>query len=95
MMSENDRPSPPSPTDEAQRAADLRARRQAARASSVGIQFGVSIAIGAGFGYWLDSTFNTSPWLLLIGLTFGVIAAFRELYILAKKSAEEPDPPSP
>ncbi len=45
------------------------------RYTGIGIQF---VAIGllpAGLGYWLDTVFETLPWLLLTGLLLGFVAA--------------------
>ena len=57
---------------------------RAARASAIGLQFGISIAIGALGGNWLDKKFGTTPWLLVIGLLLGAAAGFRDLWVLAK-----------
>lgn len=53
--------------------------------STVGLAMAFSIGIGAGVGYYLDKKFGTEPWLLLVFLGLGVIAAFRNLYIMYKK----------
>ena len=53
--------------------------------STVGISMAASVAIGALLGLYLDKKFGTEPWLLLIGLGFGVAAAFRNLYLMYKK----------
>jgi ATP synthase protein I len=55
------------------------------QAWSVGMNFVFSIFVGFGIGYWLDSIFNTSPWLKVIFLMLGIIAGFRELFRIAKK----------
>jgi F0F1-type ATP synthase assembly protein I len=31
----------------------------------------IALLIAAGFGYWLDGYFDTTPWLLLIGTAIG------------------------
>ena len=56
--------------------------------SSVGLSMGIAIALGAGIGYWLDKKFGTSPWLLLVFIGFGIVAAFRNLYIMYKKAKD-------
>ena len=56
--------------------------------SSVGLSMAIAIALGAGIGYWLDTKFGTSPWLLLVFLGFGIVAAFRNLYIMYKKAKD-------
>ena len=53
--------------------------------STVGISMAAAIAIGALLGLWLDKKYGTEPWLLIVGLGFGVAAAFRNLYLMYKK----------
>lgn len=48
----------------------------------------LSIGIGAFAGYYLDNKFGTKPWLLIVFLCFGVIAAFRNLHIMYKKAKD-------
>ncbi len=52
---------------------------EAAQVSSVGVEMAVATLVGWGFGYWLDSVFETGPWLMLLGLLFGVAAGFKGL----------------
>ncbi|MES0349301.1 MAG: AtpZ/AtpI family protein [Desulfobacteria bacterium] len=55
--------------------------------SSLSFSIALSIVIGLGIGYWLDTRiFHTSPWLTLIFLGFGVIAGFRNIYLAVQKS---------
>lgn len=54
--------------------------------STTGMAMGFSIAIGALVGYYLDKKFNTDPWLFLIFLLFGIIAAFKNLFYMARKA---------
>ncbi len=53
--------------------------------STIGLSMGIAIALGALIGYYLDKWLDTSPWLLLIFLGFGIAAAFRNLYIMYKR----------
>ncbi|MFO7786032.1 MAG: AtpZ/AtpI family protein [Thermodesulfobacteriota bacterium] len=53
--------------------------------STVGLAMAFSIGIGAGIGYYLDKKFGTDPWLLLVFLGLGVVAAFRNLYLMYKR----------
>jgi len=46
-------------------------------ASAAGLELGISVAIGALFGAWLDGKLGTAPWLLIGCLILGVIAGFR------------------
>ncbi|MBN1102980.1 MAG: AtpZ/AtpI family protein [Deltaproteobacteria bacterium] len=57
--------------------------------STVGLSMGFSIGIGALIGYYLDKKFETQPWLLLVFLGFGIAAAFRNLYLIYKKTKEQ------
>jgi ATP synthase protein I len=53
--------------------------------STVGLSMGIAIALGALIGYYMDKWLDTSPWLLLIFVGFGIAAAFRNLYIMYKR----------
>lgn len=59
--------------------------RNAAEYSAGTLELGVSVAIGALIGYWLDSIFDTAPWLTLFWLVCGTIAGFRSLFRVAKR----------
>jgi len=56
--------------------------------STLGLTMALSICLGAFFGYYLDKKFGTSPWLFLVFFVFGIIAAFRNLYIMYKKAKD-------
>jgi F0F1-type ATP synthase assembly protein I len=45
----------------------------------------VSPILGWWIGSWLDKKFDTAPYLMYIGLLFGFVAGFRELYRLIKR----------
>ncbi len=53
--------------------------------SAGALEVGLSVAVGAGIGYWLDSVLDTAPWLTLFWLLCGVIAGFRSLLRLVKR----------
>ena len=40
--------------------------------STIGLELGLSIALGYLGGEWLDGKFGTEPWLKWIGLGFGL-----------------------
>ena len=54
--------------------------------STTGMAMALSIALGAFIGYYLDKKFKTDPWLFLVFLLFGIIAAFENLIIMVRKS---------
>jgi ATP synthase protein I len=64
---------------------DTKFYRQFARYSALGLEMGLSVAIGLAIGYFLDRYFHTKPWLTIIFLILGVAAAFRSLASLAKE----------
>lgn len=63
----------------AERRKRFREWRQYYIATSIGIQFVVSIFIGFGVGYLLDRWLGTKPWLMVFFLLFGVGAGFLNL----------------
>jgi ATP synthase protein I len=54
------------------------------RASTIGMVLVFSILIGFGIGYWLSTVFNSTIFIIL-GLIVGVIAGFRQVYLLGQK----------
>lgn len=55
--------------------------------SSMGISMVLATIIGLAIGYFLDHrVFGTEPWLTIIFLILGIIAGFRNLYIIAKRA---------
>jgi ATP synthase protein I len=57
--------------------------------SSLGLEMGLCVAIGIGIGYFLDKYFQTSPYLTIIFMIFGVIASMKTIYTLMKKIEKE------
>lgn len=53
------------------------------------LEMGVSVAVGIGIGYWLDSVFDTAPWLTLFWLAAGVVAGFRALIRVVRRLEHE------
>jgi ATP synthase protein I len=53
--------------------------------SGVGISMVAAILIGMTMGYYLDQWLGTSPWFLLLFLLFGIIAGFRNIYVLTAR----------
>ena len=56
--------------------------------STAGLAMAISITLGALIGYYLDKRYNTEPWLFIIFLILGIIAAFRNLYLMYKKAKD-------
>ena len=56
---------------------------------AVGIEMGLSVVIGYFGGKWLDEKLGTDGWLMWIGLAFGIVAGFRGLYRVVKKTKEK------
>jgi ATP synthase protein I len=65
-----------------------RSRRayNALSASSVGLELGLSVAIGLLIGWWMDQHLGTTPWLMLAWLVFGSIAGFRGVVRAVKRA---------
>jgi len=63
--------------------------RQIASYSTLGLEMGLSVAVGSAIGYYLDKWLRTDPWLLLIFFFFGVVAGFRSLYRALKRLERE------
>lgn len=66
--------------------------KQLLEASTVGLNLVLATFIGLAMGYGLDKlmekwfSIHTSPWLTIIFLILGIIAGFRELLRIARKS---------
>ncbi len=56
---------------------------------TLGIEMGVSLAIGLGIGYYLDHRLGTSPIFTIIFMIFGLIAGMRRIYALWKRIERE------
>lgn len=63
--------------------ARTRALRSLGDAGGIGLEMAVFLIIGIKGGQWLDEYFDTEPWLLRIGLAFGIFAGFRNLLLFA------------
>ena len=59
----------------------------ALKASSVGLELGVSVLVGLLIGMFLDRELGTTPWLMLLWLGFGFAAGFRGV-LRAVRSAD-------
>ena len=52
----------------------------------VGITIISCIAVALFAGYYLDKLLGSSPWMLLLFILFGIIAAFKSIIDFAKKN---------
>jgi F0F1-type ATP synthase assembly protein I len=57
--------------------------------STMGISFAVAIAIGVWMGLKIDAWLGTKPWFFFIFLFFGIVAGFRNIFILAGKNLRD------
>jgi len=49
----------------------------------------VSPLVGFFLGSWLDRRFHTAPWLVIVGLVLGFVAAGRETYQIYRRYQAE------
>ena len=59
--------------------------------ASIGIEMGAALVVGMGIGWFLDRTFKTQPWCLVIFTALGIVAGFRNMIVAARKAAAEED----
>ncbi|HBF12460.1 MAG TPA: hypothetical protein DDW49_03575 [Deltaproteobacteria bacterium] len=59
--------------------------------SAVGIQMVVSVVLGLYAGKWLDSRWNTEPWLMVAGVVLGAVLGFYNLIRLLRLGKEDTD----
>jgi ATP synthase protein I len=59
--------------------------------SSVGFAMVLATVIGLAGGYYLDQWLGTKPWLLLLGLGFGIAAGFVIFFRSVNKAERELD----
>lgn len=57
--------------------------------SVIGIEFGLSVVVGALIGYFLDLYLGTDPWMFIFWFFCGIIAGFRTLYRVSKRFLNE------
>jgi ATP synthase protein I len=64
-------------------------RSQTANLVNLGTMLFACVAVGLALGYFADRWLGTSPWLLLIGLGFGIAAAGVNFYRTIKSLNEQ------
>lgn len=61
-----------------------------ATVSTMGISMVLALVIGIAIGYYLDKWFQTKyPWFFLIFMILGIIAGFRNIYVLMKRAEKD------
>ena len=66
-----------------------KALRLVGLASTLGLTIVLATFIGLALGLWLDKVFNSSPWLTIVFLVFGIIAGFRNFFRYMSRRARE------
>jgi ATP synthase protein I len=51
----------------------------------MGLAMAIAIVLGFGAGLLVDNHFGTAPWGFLVGLIAGIVAGFRNLWIIGKR----------
>lgn len=57
-----------------------------ANVSSMGIAMVLATVMGLAAGYYFDKWVGTEPWGLIVGLIMGIVAGYRNLYIILKRT---------
>ncbi len=57
-----------------------------AQVSSMGIAMVLATVFGLVAGYFFDKWLGTDPWGLIVGLVMGIIAGYRNIYIILKRT---------
>ena len=70
---------------------DQGAWRALGELSSIGLVLVVATVIGLVGGYYADRWLGTAPWLLLLGLGFGIAAGFVNLFRSVNRADRELD----
>lgn len=58
---------------------------------TLGLQLAITVVVCFFLGRWLDSLFDTAPWLMLAGLALGVIGGIISFYRTAIALGKEED----
>jgi ATP synthase protein I len=67
----------------------LRAWRNAAMLSSIGLTLVLATVIGFGIGYLLDGWLGTRPWLMMLFTILGIVAGFVEMIRAVVRAGED------
>ncbi|MEL7834892.1 AtpZ/AtpI family protein [Fodinibius sp. Rm-B-1B1-1] len=52
---------------------------------SLGGEIAAALAVPIFLGYWLDTYFDTSPWLILVGCLVGIVNIFILIFQLSER----------
>lgn len=63
----------------------------AGRFSALGLEMGLSVALGFFGGRWLDARLGTKPYLAITGFALGIVAAFLALYRVGRNVQRQLD----
>ena len=55
----------------------------------MGISIALAIVIAIAIGYYLDKWFQTSPLFFLIFMILGIVAGFRNIYVIMKRAEKD------
>ena len=75
--------------------------KQLLEASTVGMNLVISTFIGLAMGYGIDYImgrwlcWHTTPWFTVIFLFVGIIAGFKDLYMMARKTDDQSNKKNP
>ena len=56
---------------------------------TLGLEMGISLAVGLAIGYFIDRHLKTSPVFTIVFMLFGIAAGMKRLYSLWKKAEKE------
>jgi len=56
---------------------------------TLGLEMGISLAVGLAIGYFIDRHLQTSPVFTIVFMMFGLAAGMKRLYSLWKKAEKE------
>jgi ATP synthase protein I len=63
--------------------------------SGIGISMVAASFIGLYIGITLDGWLDTKPWMTVIWLVVGIVAGFRNIFIMTRRALREQDPVKP
>ena len=63
--------------------------------SGIGISMVAASFIGLYIGITLDEWLDTRPWMTIIWLVIGIVAGFRNIFIMTRRALREQDPVKP